>query len=249
MAKQFGVIHFFGKIGDVVGYRDANGVPRVRKNTNLNKERLHADPKFAGSRTAWPYLAMSSAAGAAIRHALFPLGSHNKDRQTATRLVSLCHRALRYFHPDETPEVFPFGQVKSSLEGFAFLKENCISRFTGRIEATEPEPETGTIDIRVNEWTISTHEAAAKYVTHFRWRVIVAALPSHPTIQRHYEIFDSPWFPISEKQPWTCQVPYAEFLPEDGHVIIAIASESAQICNGIYETLQPFKSLNILKII
>src|SRR3989338_1364903 len=104
MAKLKSIFPFFGSIGEVTGYRGPDGVERVRKKSNLDKDRLHRDEAFAASRTAWPYMGMASQAGAAIRHALYPLLKDNKDYATSHRLVGACQKALRERRPDRTPE-------------------------------------------------------------------------------------------------------------------------------------------------
>jgi hypothetical protein len=256
MGKQFGTVHFHGSVGDLTGYRDKYGVDRVRKKSCLDKARLYGDEAFAASRTAWPYLAMASRAGAAIRHALQPLTQQFRDHRTTPALVGICHAYLRQHHASHAPGSFPFEGARKRLEGFAFHADESIFRYATDVEVGEPDYVRGVLGIRMGGWQIPGRGMRRSGATHLRWRVIVGALPAEPEVSRRNHIVNSPWFEIGKSEAWVCEVDFASYLPAGGHgagsggaAVVAVALEVAQYALEDYAVMRSVQGMNIVRVI
>jgi hypothetical protein len=249
MGKQFGTVHFHGSVGDMTGYRDPYGVDRVRKRSSLDKARLYGDEAFAASRTAWPFMAMASRAGAAIRHALQPLVQQFRDHRTTPALVGICHAFLRSHHAAFAPDSFPFAEARKRLEGFAFNKDESIYRYAQDVEVGEPDYVRGVLGIRMGGWHIPGRGLKRSGATHLRWRVMVGALPAEPEVSRRNHVVNSPWFAIGESEAWACEVDFGAYLPEGGHAVVAVALEVAQYELEAYNVMRSVQGMNIVRVI
>jgi hypothetical protein len=86
MAKQLGVIHLRGTIGDVT-YRKTQNGHIAQKKTSLTKERVETDPAFANSRRSSHEFG-TAAKGAGILRRVFREGiQHCYDRDVQGRLT------------------------------------------------------------------------------------------------------------------------------------------------------------------
>lgn len=167
MAKQTGIFHVIGSLGNATFYKTKDGY-KVRTKSSLTKARIKSDPAFKNTREHCAEFGSAAKAGRLFRTAFRPLIHRAGDKSQAGAMTRAMLKVI------QEDEVNPRGQrtIKDGqpllLEGFEFNQGRTLSYTLGIQFSASIDQAKGAMVVDIPAFSPSTMVSAPEGATHFR---------------------------------------------------------------------------------
>lgn len=244
MAKQHGIIHFTGRLGDVVGFKSKSGDYFLRRHHQVSKEEWENDPRRAPNRKAAANFGSDSRFVTYIRHSLDPFLSLMADGRLHNRLQAQVAQARARCMRDNPQASLDLRKIAPAFSRFSLRKDMVLND----IALMQPEwrsLEDGTRILHIPKFKPSKNKWSRVHVEILRWHI--ALIPFHES-EADAEVLapqylQSRWMPPSAISDVEFQIEIPKNAPP---ILVALGLEPAQ---GTPENHYPLRTLAVMEIL